>query len=570
MITEEYVITVHNHQDWQTIHDGLVKGQLLGRVVECVNDRPMNDYSSHYLLTDLEAATLADNPFIQAVELPPENNPFIRPVHFGVRSAANYDRTSVWHYQTSVLDASMKNWGLLRSTVPSNPFASSNSVTAEFAYDLDGTGVDIVMIDTGIEPNHPEFAVNADGTGGSRVVDYDWSQHNAVLSGLGDPVVVACATGQGINGYLGDCEGHGTNTASIAAGNTCGWASGARLYSIRAFGPGDDITTGKYLSPIVSTSYVFDLVKAFHLAKIANGNLRPTICSNSWGYTSYLGSVAEFNSATSMTVNYRGVNYPYTGYSTEMGPRFGVLIIEDGLSPLYNGLNGARVPSVEAAAQSCANAGVLLVGAAGNSSYKIDVPGGADYNNSYTLNYNPPFYAPNGIGYYSYVNYYHRGTITSANCFVTVGALDSVGADQKADYSCAGPRVDVFAPGTDIMAASADVPLNGAQAVQDPRSTNVTIPNSPYGHIFYLSKDTGTSQATPQVTGVLACVMQARPTMTATEARSFLSATAVKNAMPDSGSAVDYTNVSGSLLGAPNRVLQMPFTSPATLNIVDK
>jgi hypothetical protein len=253
-----------------------------------------------------------------------------------------------------------------------------------------------------------------------------------------------------------------------------------------------------------------------------------------------------------------------------MGPDFGVLIIEDGLSPLYNGLNGVRVPSVEAAAQSCANAGVILVGAAGNSSYKIDVPGGADYNNYYSLQYNPPFYAPNGVGYYSYATSYHQGTITSANCFITVGSLDSIGNDQKADYSCTGPRIDVYATGTDIMGASANAPFNGAQATQDPRSANVTIPGSPYGHVFYLNKDTGTSQATPQVTGILACALQARPTMTIAEAKSFLAASSAKGDIPDSGSTTDYTNLTGSLLGAPNRVLQMPFVSPTTLNVVDK
>ena len=570
----EYIVTVHDHIQWQSVHDSLVNGTLLGRAVDCLNPRPMNDYSSHYLLDSTEVDQLKMDPRIADVDVPPEKNPFIKPVHFGTRPTANYDRTSTWHFQTSVVDPSMKNWALWRCINQTNPFASVNSVNAQFTYDLDGTGVDIVMVDTGIEPNHPEFAVNPDGTGGTRVVDYDWSQLNSYLSAYSDSLVVSCPTGQGTNGYLGDGNGHGTNTASIAAGNSCGWASGARLYSIRAVGGnGDDITTGKLLTPIINISYVFDLVKAFHLNKIANGNHRPTICSNSWGYTTYFGTVNEFvgSSVTSYGVYYRGNYYNYPSYNTSMEGSYGILTITDNTSPLLNGGNGQRVASVEAAAQSCANAGVILVGAAGNSSYKIDVPGGPDYNNYFSVTYNPPVYAPNyGVNAVAFTTHYHQGTITAASCFITVGSIDSVGNDQKADYSCTGPRIDVFAPGTDIMAASANAPFNGAQACQDSRSGNVTIPGSPYGHVFYLNKDTGTSQATPQVTGILACVLQARPTMTLAEAKSFLAASSFKNAMPDSGSTTDYTNVTGSLLGAPNRVLQMPFTSPSTLNIVDK
>ena len=41
--------------------------------------------------------------------------------------------------------------------------------------------MDVVIVDAHINPDHPEFAVNSDGTGGSRVNQFNWFQYNSVL-----------------------------------------------------------------------------------------------------------------------------------------------------------------------------------------------------------------------------------------------------------------------------------------------------------------------------------------------------------------------------------------------------
>jgi subtilisin family serine protease len=497
----EYIITVNDPAVWDTglwnelTTGGLGDNFIPSRSIEVLNERPFNDYSAHFNLTDEEAVQIRQDDRVAFVELQADLQPGVIKEHFGTRAASTYDKSTI-------TTNTMKNWGLLRASRPINPFAAGNAVNTGFTYNLDGTGVDIVVVDSGVEPNHPEFAVNADGTGGSRVVDFDWSS-------LGVPNTPNPAT---IGGYLGDADGHGSNCASIAAGNTCGWASGAAIYSLRIFS-GTRITNGAPLGAI-SSDICFDIVRAFHLAKRAAGNMRPTICTNSWGYR------ASYNGMT--TTNWRGSSYPTTVPIAAFGQVYTVF-------PYV-------VNYLDISATNCANAGVILVGAAGNYRHKIDIPGGIDYNN----------YVSDWSGQ---KGYYHRGSSpTRADGFINVGAIDNSPTEQKVYFSESGPRVDIYSPGTMIMGAYANKPY-ATPAVPDPRNG-----------AFYLNKISGTSQATPNVTGVLATVLQARPNMTPAEAKQFLIDHSLKNVLVEGSTAV-YSSTT-YLQGANNRVLQTPFTSP--------
>ncbi|CAB4241752.1 AprE Subtilisin-like serine proteases [uncultured Caudovirales phage] len=507
----EYIIQVADPSVWDTLWDELTVGGLGDnfipeRSVEVVNDRPQNDYLAHFNLTDEEATLLKQDPRIVDVELQADLRPNIEKKFNGVRHAT-YDRSPA---QTT---AQMKNWGLLRCINQADPYGTALSVTGDFTYNLDGTGVDIVVIDTGVESGHPEFAVNADGTGGSRVVDFDW--HSLGVTG--------CPTGASIGGYLGDSDGHGSNCASISAGNTCGWAPGANIYSIRIFS-GPSIRTGAYLG-VINSDIAFDLVRAFHLKKIADGNPRPTVCTNSWGYsTSYINM---------RTTNYRGV---VTNTLTR----------NIGLGQIYGNHGYSQVSYLNQSVNNCASAGVILVGAAGNSQHKIDIPPGLDYNNYWTDSY----------GQY----YYHRGMSPScASSMITVGATDSIisspAIERKAYFSETGPRVDVYAPGVMIMGAYANKPYN-TYPVQDSRNAN-----------YYLNKISGTSQATPQVAGYIACLLQLRPTLNSEDVRKFITDSSNKgvlNENPNGG--VGYAN-QYHLQGGGNRYLYQPFNNSLRGNI---
>ena len=502
----EYIITVKDPNVWNTslwnelTVNGLGDNYIPKRAVEVTNERPFNDYAAHFNLTDEEADLIRQDSRILNVELNPDLDDSLIKDHFGTRSLYTYDKSN-----TTVNN--MKNWGLIRANSLSNPFSASTTLNSEFTYNLDGTGVDIIVMDTGVDPDHPEFAVNADGTGGSRVVNFDWFS-------LGVPGV---PTGESINGYLGDYDGHGSNCASIAAGNTCGWARGAQIYSIRinlGSGPFNDIRTGVTLGTISST-YAYDLVRAFHLKKLTDGNTRPTICTNSWGYS------RTFSTSTMQAIFYRGTRYTVTSPQ----PQYGQI----------GSSNPVCILSVDQSVNNASNAGVIMVGASGNSSYKIDVPGGLDYDNYYDTTV-------------STYNYYHRGSSpVSASSMISVGAIDNSTVEQKVYFSNCGPRIDIYSPGTMIMGAYANKTYR-TPAVADTRN-----------NLHYLNKISGTSQATPQVTGLLACVLQARPKMTTTEAKEFLIESSIKNVLQVSG-VESYTNTT-SLQGSSNRTLYMPFNS---------
>lgn len=96
-------------------------------------------------------------------------------------------------------------WGIDRIDQRDLPLDDS------YMYNVDGTGVNIYILDTGINPDHVDFGGRANfipnGTGGDFVGD-----------GHGDAT---------------DCHGHGTHVAGTAAGTTYGVAKGATIYAGR-------------------------------------------------------------------------------------------------------------------------------------------------------------------------------------------------------------------------------------------------------------------------------------------------------------------------------------------------
>jgi subtilisin family serine protease len=148
-----------------------------------------------------------------------------------------------------------------------------------------------------------------------------------------------------------------------------------------------------------------------------------------------------------------------------------------------------RVASLDADIADAIADGILFVTSAGNDSYKIDVTGGSDYNNVVTLA--------------GSLVYYHRGSSPgAATGAICVGAIGTTGNEAKAAYSNTGPRVDIYAPGSGIISSVYDVGITS-------ESGN------------YIKYD-GTSMAAPQVTGVLACLLEIYPRMTQSEALAWL------------------------------------------------
>ena len=495
MSTErEYIVTLHNAGDATDFIEQMIGsssvGEIPARSVTVVNERPFSSRNTHYALTDAEAEQLRNDPRVLAVEMLPEERGFEK-ILFGKSGSQNFHRDQV------TINNTMRNWGLYRHTKLSGGY-SGTQVTADYTYSQNGSGVDLLVVDSGIIEGHPEWSSTYDGTGPTRLIDFNWAS-------LGVPGTPSSGS---IGGYLGDSDGHGSNCASLAAGSQNGFAKGANIYSLRIFS--GSTNGGPFLGEI-DNSIVYDIVKAFHLAKIAAGNTRPTVCTNSWGYrTTYPFST--------MTTRWRGTDYTHGGRNTTYGQ--------------VNTYHGVRIPSLDADVSDTIDAGVIMLGAAGNYYHKIDVPGGLDWNN-----------------YYSTSTYYHRGSsptgpIAGGSSMICVGALDNTDVEQKIGFSETGPGVDIYSAGVMTMGAYSNN-VYYTPAVQDSRGSG-----------YYLNKLSGTSMATPNVAGVACLMAGMRPNYSHQQIKDWLLELSDKETMTE-GTA-DYTN-QRHLQGGLQRVLKWPY-----------
>lgn len=86
----------------------------------------------------------------------------------------------------------------------------------------DGEGVDVYILDSGINYDHEEFENRAKYAGYDPVDEYEATVDEADLPG-----------GVFQRRYGADCHGHGTHVASLAGGKTYGSAKKITIYSIR-------------------------------------------------------------------------------------------------------------------------------------------------------------------------------------------------------------------------------------------------------------------------------------------------------------------------------------------------
>jgi subtilisin family serine protease len=484
---------------WNDIESDTDGGKLYipNRAVEFTNERPASLRQCWYLLTDEEAETLRQDDRVLGVEIPPEHRDDIVMLP-RVTQTGDFTKT------TSDSGAFL-NWGLIRSSNPTNVYGTGTTTALNYEYTLDGTGVDVVIQDSGLQVDHPEFQ---DGSGNTRVQQIDWGTYS------GGAFV------QDANHYR-DFDGHGTHVAGTATGKTYGWAKEARVYSQKLSGleGSGDSGTG------ISISYAFDTIKAWHSSK---AGARPTVVNMSWGYGTFYSTV------TSLT--YRGTTYSDGSTTGNASYRFSNYGLNSSSgSPYATYIANVRIASVDTDIEEMIDAGIVVCIAAGNRGTKIDVFGGLDYNNYVTTN--------------SGIKYYHRGSSPYSDRALMVGSIDStvydVNNDQKATYSETGPGVSIWAPGTNIMSACSNTNAFGAQS-------------------YYLNASfkqvniSGTSMATPQVAGVAALALQLNPTYTPTQVKSSL----VENASDDiytTGNTTDYSNTR-SLLGSGIKMLYSSFT----------
>jgi hypothetical protein len=513
MDAREYIVILHDRTDLDDFYTDMEQHShyehVPARPVELAYRRPMSR-STHYWLTEAEAATLAQDPRVMEVQEPYYNR------GIGIAPLGQY--SDKWD-KSGTNNQTSRNWGLLRGyeRATRSNWGSDGTGTVAGTINLTniGNNVDVVIADGHIVPGHPEFAVNDDGTGGSRLNQFNWFQYNNQVRGT--------AAGTYVYDLLTDSgsianNNHGCNVAGIAAGNTCGWARGANVYNISPY-------TGSTANASGYGNYIYDLInyiRVFHANKAINaktGRKNPTIVNMSWGFNSQitLNNISE--------VRYKGVVYtkPGAGWTVYDRVYFGLIAAIGNDMVFYS-----RDASID---QDCVDAiadGIIMCGAAGNFYMYNEREGGALYDNylKYIFNY-----------------YYMRGPSPgAATGVIHVSAVDSTVAEQKVNFSNAGPRTDVFSPGANIMSS-----MNTSDTT-DPRNTN-----------FYKGNMSGTSQATPQVTGIIACALETYPNMTPAQALTYIQTYANSDVLSNSATNTDYGTFdylnSNTLFNGPNKYI---------------
>ena len=524
VVTKKGIDIAEIEQDLErdTTSDGSVSDSIPGRTVDVKYAKKANDRITHYMMTDAEAAKLSEDPRIHAVEMkPPAESRFL----FATQTA-QFDRSTS-------NDQDAVNWGLRRHIIKEFDSATAvNTYTGDYNYTVDGTGVDIVIQDDGIEPAesetyncHPSWR---DAEGNSRFVKLDW---NTIISGCMPASHYTNAYSDGNNAGQ-----HGSHVAGIAAGYDYGWAKNAKIYSVRVFGG----------TAALNSNDIYDVIRLWHINKPidpATGYRRPTIVNQSWGYGWYyddgLGKQVK-------TLFYQGVDQSIT-------PQ----VWSSGTFTQWGAIN-SRHPNVNTAAdveqeQLTDTPGIICVKAAGNAYHPCagaNAPYYSDiYNSYYTLD------TANQLGVPADTPiYYNRPSSPHSDNTLWVANMDRVqyGTEEfiRQD-SERGPRIDIMAAGDDITSATSSI--SGYGGVQ-------THPDS-FG-AYKIARIGGTSMAAPQITGIGALWLQLNPGGTAQQFKDFLTKNSTANSY-DTGTTTDFSayNTIPRRYGAPNRILYWPYNS---------
>ena len=573
---QEFTVCVKNESDWTEIHNYIINeneiDNIPNRKISCTSDMNFSPKRAVYSMSVNEANILRNHSKVEWVEQSSMYNPVVleqRKYDEEFDRHTNIDRFKIncrnlrpdrlfGSNPGSTLD--FTQWGVYRHQSTTNNFGTSTTVNADSQYSLTGKNVDIVIMDTGVRWDHPEFlksGVSSFSTkADTRVRDIlihgaeeygiNWTAQGLTAPGSGSLSNYTVANVLESSTFGGSW--HGSHVAGTAAGNQFSVAFEANIWTIACV----DRSDVGWSEP----SDGFDYIKVWHKNKPINpetGLRNPTVVNCSWGHRQFFRHDLSYN------VTFRGSSYTNTQVDADPTNVPAVYYLKaNGI--YYREFTTKRTTGQTEADElvndsDCQN--VVLVCAMGNSEGKNEVKNGTDYDNEFTSG---TFYygsLPNG-----YDPYYTRsGTpaITregEEDAAIKVGSLDSNrqsgSQERNSGFSNKGPNLDIWAAGTMVLS-----PLNSGYS--DPRNSS-----------YYNQYLNGTSMATPNVSGVIALHLESTPTATRKNVREWLLSEGSRTLSssdyydPYTSNGANDTNYWGdeqSLKSSPRRILYNPYAN---------
>ena len=521
--------------------------------------RPLSR-STGYELTDAQVEEVKKDDRVLAVELRDPPNVVTKPCSY-----TNYDDWDITGEQfqkystTAAQDFDKRDWGKLHTagTLAQRRYGTEGAGGAVQGGDGwndglqtdsvnifgDGKHVDIIIMDTPVGHDAAEWMSTQDPAK-NRFVQEDWyAKYNAdVIGGLdtdgasspGSNYIYSTMAVEGL------ASSHGTHVMSTAGGKFYGWAKEANLYNI-------NVLYTSTPQPKIPGNLAFDYVRAFHRAKPINpetGVKNPTIVNCSFTQT-YLYD-EEFPSGIQAS-DIRGVYYKNKWYDDGVNPYDG----NAGTTPVGHapalmswttseiqrqfGIKGNEFPYQSTTyiedVKDCIEEGIVIVKASSNEgllnsgdlySYNNLLYSDDQLQNSYFVMAYP---ALAGYGYHPWrnANPYAPGVINVGSVGQTVNyqTTNVPGAplgSLPSDFSNRGQSIHAWAPGSGILGA------------YPPGSSYAQFDNKPgYGGDNFFRSLSGTSMASPQAAGVLACYATGRERFTPGDAKRYIEDTSEWN-----------------------------------------
>ena len=490
-----YIVTLYKHEDLEQFYSEMESNNY-----HLVMKRPMSR-NTHYKMNEEQAEKLRQDPRVWDVQLPPEE----RGISIG-RETTNYttynasgdfwkgfsaglnDQNKQWgqlHCAGDVVQRAKNQWGLISE---GGSYEQSTDAVDIFS---NGKHVDVVICDDPVSIDCGEW--DSPSTGTTRFKTYDWyTELNSLVTSIDDDfqsIPSAPYSNYFIN--TTNTESHGTHVAGTVAGQHYGWAREANIYSLQVLG--NQAGTGTPVPDLL----IFDYLRAFHQNKAINpatGIKNPTITNHSWGYGYSLDDILEKESldlSDIIQIDYRGITYSSSNPNPS-GWTWGGIEVDFGFAPNKMRLNADNA-ATNADIQDAISDGIVVVAAAGNNDFHCVSDGDPDYYNTVTIS---------GVG----TVFYNKGSSPGNSSAICVGALSNYADFRRSTYSNFGPNIDIFAPGNNILSAY----------------DSSGILDTKYGSGNYYFPIQGTSMASPQVAGVLACLATGKDRFTNSIARKYL------------------------------------------------